>query len=71
MIRLAYTRKDGLKYRSLIHACPAGNWLYRVVHVAPARYSFDKDLPAVQNMMKTFCVHPVRTGGRAAVSRSP
>ncbi|HJV65487.1 MAG TPA: hypothetical protein VJ550_07140 [Geomonas sp.] len=57
LVRLAYTTKTGLKFRCQIYACLCGGWLYRVSYLAPARYYFDKDLPTVQNMMKTFVIN--------------
>jgi len=54
MVRLTFTNKAGLKYRCLIYGCLVGDWFYRVTYTAPARYYFDRDVAAVQEMMKSF-----------------
>lgn len=53
-LRLLYSTKGGLKYRCEIHAVLVGDWLYRIAYTAPVRYYFDRDLPAVQTMLKSF-----------------
>jgi len=53
-VRLTYSTKDGLKYRCQIHAFLVDDWFYRITYTAPARYYFDKDLPAVQGMVQSL-----------------
>jgi len=53
-IRLVYSTKDGLRYRCLIYGFIAGSWFYEIAYVAPARHYFDRDLAAVQNMVKSL-----------------
>jgi hypothetical protein len=53
-VRLVYSTKDGLRYRCLTYGFIAGSWFYEIVYVAPARHYFDRDLAAVQAMVKSF-----------------
>jgi len=53
-VRLVYSMKDGLRYRCLIYGFVDGSWFYEIIYVAPARHYFDRDLLAVQEMVKTF-----------------
>jgi len=53
-VQLVFSTKDGLRYRCLAYGFLADNWFYEIVYVAPARHYFDRDLAAVQSMVKSF-----------------
>jgi len=53
-VRLVFSTKDGLKYRCLTYGFLADSWFYEIIYVAPARHYFDRDLAAVQSMVKSF-----------------
>lgn len=53
-VRLTYSTKSGLKYRSEIYGLMHDNWYYQITYSAPARYYFARDLPAVHEMIKSF-----------------
>jgi hypothetical protein len=53
-VRLTYSTKSGLKYRTEIYGFVHDNWYYQITYSAPARYYFARDLPAVQEMVKSF-----------------
>lgn len=53
-VRLTFISNAGLKYRTEVHGFTVGDWYYQITYTAPARYYFARDLPAVQEMVKTF-----------------
>lgn len=53
-VRLTFNTSGGLKCRTEIYGFIAGDWYYQITYTAPARYYFARDLPAVQEMVKSF-----------------
>jgi len=53
-LRLAYRNKDGLRFRCQIYAFVSDGWFYWISYAAPARHYFDRDLPAVETMVRSF-----------------
>lgn len=67
--RLVATYRDGngLLRKTVTYGAIAAPWFYRLTYVAPARYYFDRDLAAFEDVVKSFHTR----GASPATASSP
>ena len=53
-VQVVYSTKEGLNYRFICYGMLSGDYLYRIMYLAPVRYYFDKDLSTFENVVRSF-----------------
>lgn len=53
---VTYKNKNGLRIKSVLYGCLAGDALFAVRYSAPQRYYFDRDVKAFEKVVRTFAL---------------